>query len=55
MNRQFNPSSNLTRCAFAAVAVLVNIVIAAAIEGLIDHYRGDAQVVASQPVVMAQR
>jgi hypothetical protein len=55
MNRQFNPSSKLARCAFAVVAVLATIVVAAAIEGLIDHYGGEAQVVASQPVVIAQR
>ncbi len=55
MNRQFNSTSKLTRSAFAVVAILATVVVASAIEGLIDYYHGDPQVAASQPVVIGER
>jgi hypothetical protein len=56
MNRPFDPATRRSRTTLAAAAVLVTMLIAVSIEGLIDHYHGSGQGLASaQPVVVAQR
>lgn len=55
MNRSCKPTSALLRSVFAAAAALMVLVIAGGIEGLIDHYRAEAQSANFQPSRLVQR
>jgi hypothetical protein len=54
MNREFKPTSNTLRAAFATASLLVSILVVSAMAGLADQYHAD--VLASAPAaVVAQR
>ncbi len=54
MNREFQPTPNALRAAFATAALLVSLLVVSAMAGLGDHYYAEVLASASSTVV-AQR
>jgi hypothetical protein len=55
MNRQFNPSSILTRALFATASLLASAVVVGSVLGLADHYNADSSLASGSHAVVAQR
>jgi len=55
MNRQFNPSSILTRALFATASLLASAVVVGSVLGLADHYNADTPLASAARAVVAQR
>ena len=55
MNRNFEPTPNRTRAAFAIAAAVVSLLIGSGIEGLAGHYQEASQLASRAPLAVAQR
>lgn len=55
MNRQYNPTSNLARSAFVAIALTITVALGAFIDTLAYHLGPDGAVAAQQTAVVVAR